>query len=117
MATLFNFDAAMQTLKDDPIAVQFLTLNRARLEQMGTDAGIIILREVLALFAQKQNAAAWKAFYETGDWATIGAGAAEDVTNTSGMADRAKAVGDWIDAASAFALKALLSILVAGFCG
>lgn len=115
--TIFNYDAALATVKNNQFAAAFLEKNRARLEELGTELGQQALLEIIDLFAAGKNLEAWRKFYgRDASWATLGQGTAEDVTNTAAMAQRWADAGAFISECGVLATKALLAIVVAGFC-
>lgn len=115
--TLFDYEKALAVVQSNPFARDFLEKNRARLEELGTEAGVILLNEIIALFAEGRNREAWAKFYgEDGTWAVLAQGAAEDVTNTAEMAQRWADLGKFLQECGLAATKALFGILVAGFC-
>jgi hypothetical protein len=113
--TRFDYAKALEVVKDNPFGLDFLKSNQDRLMELGTQAGLILLQEIVDLFAAGNNREAWKKFYGKGSWADLAAGAATDVHNTADMAQRWKAFGDFLRSAGEAAAKVLLSILVAGF--
>jgi len=116
--SVFNFDAAMKVCTGNKYAVDFLTANRARLEQLGTEAGWAILLEIMSLFAAQKNAEAWEKFYgKDSSWETLAQGAAQDVTNTAAMANRWAAAAQLLRDTGAYAVSALLMIVLSGFRG
>ncbi len=119
MATsIFDFDKALEAVKNNPFAKDLLNRNKERLMELGTEAGQQTLEEIIALFAASKNAEAWRKFYgKDASWDIMGQGAAEDVTNTADMAQRWYQFGENLKTAGLMAAKALLSILVAGFLG
>ena len=115
--TLFNYDAALAAVKNNQFATAFLEKNRSRLEELGTKLGQQVLLEIVDLFAAGKNLEAWRKFYgRDASWATLAQGAAEDVTNTAAMAQRWADAGAFIRECGMLATKALLAIVVAGFC-
>jgi putative intracellular protease/amidase len=117
--TYFDYDKALEILKGDLTAANFLQANKDRLAELGTEAGQEVLLNIVELFAAGKNLEAWKLFYGSKDtsWATLARGAAEDVANTAKMADEWAKFRDFLVSAGTLATKALLSVLVAGFCG
>ena len=116
--TTFDYAKALEVVKDNPFAKDFLEQNKARLTELGTQAGQAVLLEIIALFAAGKNRDAWAKFYNRdSSWSTLASGAVDDVTNTAEMAARWNALGEFFQEAGILAAKALLSILVAGFLG
>jgi hypothetical protein len=112
----FNYDKALEVVKDNPFGKNFLERNKARLTELGTEAGQQVLQEIVALFAAGRNREAWQAFYGNAtSWATLAQGAAEDAENTAAMAQRWNDLGTFLQECGVAAAKALLAILVAGF--
>ena len=71
----------------------------------------------MGLFSAGRNAEAWDKFYGKGaSWATLSQGAAQDVTNTAAMAQRWATAGALLRDCGLYAIKALLAIVIAGFC-
>jgi len=115
--TIFDYEKALAVVASNRFAKDFLEKNRSRLEELGTEAGQSLLLEIIELFAAGENLEAWRRFYGRGaSWATIGEGAAEDVSNTAAMAQRWADAGAFIRECGALAAKALLGIVIAGFC-
>jgi hypothetical protein len=115
--TTFDAEKALAVIADHPFAREFLARNRARLEELGTDLGQQALLEIIDLFAAGKNREAWRKFYgRDASWAALGAGAADDVTSTTAMAQRWADAGAFLRECGVLATKALLSIVVAGFC-
>jgi len=130
--TTFDYDKALAVVQSNPFAKDFLEKNRARLEELGTEIGQAALLEIIDLFAAGKNLEAWRKFYgpstlsagsgqassgQAASWATLGQGAAEDVANTAAMAQRWADAGAFLRECGILAAKALLAIVVAGFCG
>jgi len=122
--SFFDYDKALAAVKDNPFAVEFLRANRARLEELGTELGQAALLEIVDLFAAGRNAEAWRIFYgpstgsgQAASWAALAGGAAQDVTNTADLARRWAEVGEFLREAGVAATRALLAVVVAGFCG
>ena len=117
LSTNFNYDNALAVVASNPFAKDFLEKNKDRLVELGQEAGQAALLNVIDLFAAGKNLEAWRAFYGKGaSWATLAQGSAEDVANTAAMAQRWSDLGDFLRQAGVIAAKALLAILVAGFC-
>jgi len=113
----FNYDAALASVQSNPFAKGFLETNKARLTDLGTEAGQAVLGEIIAAFAAGNNLAAWNKFYGgSKSWSILAQGAAEDVTNTAAMAQRWNNLGEFLKECGIAAAKALLGLLVAGFC-
>jgi hypothetical protein len=118
MTTIFDYDKALAIVQSNPLAKDFLEKNRARLEELGTEIGQAALLEIINLFAAGKNLEAWSRFYNRDvSWAALGQGATEDVANTAAMAQRWADLGSFIGQCGVLAAKALLAVLVAGFCG
>lgn len=116
--TSFDYEKALAVVRDNPFARDFLEKNRARLEELGTEAGQALLLEIIDLFAAGRNLEAWRKFYgRDASWARLAQGAAEDVANTAAMAKRWADAGAFIRECGIAATKALLAVVVAGFCG
>jgi len=116
--SMFNYDAALSLVASNPFAKDFLTKNKDRLTELGTEAGQQVLQEIVAAFAAGKNLQAWQTFYgRATSWATLAQGAAEDAANTAAMATRWNNFGSFLQECGIAATKALLAILVAGFCG
>lgn len=116
--SLFAYDKALAAVSGNAVATKFLEFNKARLLELGTIAGQKALEELIALFAAGHNREAWNVFYgRSASWATLAQGAAEDVANTADLAKRWNELGDYLQATGVAAARALLMILVAGFCG
>jgi len=131
--TTFDYDKALAVVQSNPFAKDFLEKNRARLEELGTEIGQAslgdgpkepALLEIIDLFAAGKNLEAWRKFYgpstssgQAASWATLAQGAAEDVANTAAMAQRWADAGAFLRECGIAATKALLAIVVAGFCG
>jgi len=116
--TSFDYEKALAVVASNPFAKDFLLKNRARLEELGTELGQLLLAEILDLFAAGNNLEAWRKFYgRDASWAVLAQGAAADVTNTAAMTQRWAAAGAFIRECGIAATKALLTIVIAGFCG
>jgi len=116
--SMFNYDKALEIVKDNPFGRDFLEKNKTRLIELGTEAGQQALQEIVALFAAGKNREAWDKFYgRSTSWATLAQGAAEDAANTAAMAKRWSDLGAFLQECGLLATKALLGILVAGFLG
>jgi len=116
--TTFDYEKALAVVASNPFAKDFLEKNRSRLEELGTELGQQALLEIIDLFAAGRNLEAWHKFYgRDASWATLGQGAAEDVANTAAMAQRWADAGAFIRECGVLATKALLAVVVAGFCG
>ena len=109
---LFNFTRALETAKADPFVQQFLTVNRAQLEALALDAA----ERILDLIAAGQAREGMTAFYAAAPLATVAQGAAQDVTGTAALAQRAADAKASLLAFSEAAVRALITLLVAGFC-
>jgi hypothetical protein len=111
-ASFFNYDSALAACKDQ-FSKDFLAQWRSRFEALSPD----LINEVLAAFAAGENRKAFAAFYAGGDWSTLEQGASADVQNSADFATRAAAAKAFFQQASLWAARAILTILVAGFCG
>jgi hypothetical protein len=112
MTSFFDFNAAAAVMKDQ-FSKDWLTKNRDRLESMTGD----IATQIANLLIAGQRKAALVAFYGAAPtWGNLEAGSIQDATDTKTLAEQATTVGNWIMDASAWAIRALLSALVAGFC-
>ena len=115
--TLFNYDAALAAVQNNAAAVEFLRKNRTRLEELGAEAGQETLLAVIDLFAAGKNLDAWRKFYgRDTSWSLLGQAAAQDVTNTAAMSQRWADIGVFLRECGIATTKALLAIVVAGFC-
>jgi len=121
--TSFNYEKALAAVANNPFAKAFLVKNRSRLEALGGELGQLLLVEILDLFAAGKNREAWQMFYgpslgsdQPASWAILAQGAATDVINTADMAQRWADAGAFIRECGIAATKALLAIVVAGFC-
>jgi len=115
--TTFNYEKALAVVASNPFAKDFLEKNRSRLEELGTELGQQLLLEIIDLFMAGKNREAWQKFYgRDTSWAILAQGAAADVTNTADMAQRWADAGAFIRECGVLATKALLAIVVAGFC-
>ena len=110
--TWFNFDAALEAVAADAFARAFLETHRAALEELTAAA----VSEILDLFVAGRAREAMLKFYAAADWQVIADGAAKDVANAADMAEAAAAVRARLNGMSVFAAKALLSVILAGFC-
>jgi len=114
----FNYDKALLVVQDNPFAADFLERNRSRLEELGLEAGQVVLLNVIDLFAAGRNIEAWRLYYgRDASWGTLAEGAAADVTGTAAMAARWAEAGAFLRECGVVATKALLALVVAGFCG
>jgi len=117
MMTLFNYDAALAAVRDNAVATEFLKKNRTRLEELGTEAGQEMLLSIIDLFASGKNLEAWRKFYgRDTSWGLLGHAAAQDVVNTAAMSQRWADVGVFLRECGLATTKALLAVVVAGFC-
>jgi len=115
--TLFNYDAALAAVQNNAVATEFLRKHRARLEELGAEAGQETLLLIIDLFATGKNLEAWRKFYgRDTSWSLLGQAAAQDAVNSAAMAQRWADVGSFIRECGIVTTKALLAVVVAGFC-
>lgn len=116
--TSFDYTKALAIVHDNPFASDFLERNRARLEDLGTEAGQAMLLDIIDLFAAGRNLDAWRKFYNRdASWGALAEGAMTDVTSTAAMAARWADAGAFLRECGLVATRALLALVVAGFCG
>ncbi len=109
---VFDTDAALAALTDDPLAADFVARNAERLGSLAAAETNAILERFLA----GDGEGALLAFYADRDWPTIKTGLDQLVTDTAGVADRAARQRQWFVDAAAMAAGLLLKALAAGCC-
>jgi hypothetical protein len=112
-SNFFNFDAAMTTAKAaGQQGIDLLNNNRTRFESMAADE----INGIFSLMAAGKAREAMAAFYAKADWSALEAAASKDVTDSAAFAQKAADAKEFFNQFGIFAAKALLTILVAGFC-